>query len=111
MDDRLTPCPACARHVRAADASCPFCGAPLGALPPERPLPRVRLGRAAIFAFGAALASVGCAEHHGAGDAGAADAAVEQDAGDAPPDSGTVAPPYGAPPDDAGVVPLYGGAP
>ncbi len=54
MDSALAPCPACDRHVRTDEASCPFCAAPLpgdlagGAVPPA---PR-RLGRAAAFAFG-----------------------------------------------------------
>ena len=93
---------------------------------PERAAPTARLGRAATFAFGAAIAAAttaGCGDSHGpqddAGmeeqDAGEQDAG-EQDAGEdaaviPEEDAGGVAPPYGAPPEDAGFVPLYGGAP
>lgn len=117
MSDRLVPCPGCARHVRASSEGCPFCGATLVEAPAPAALPAARLGRAALFAFGAAaLAATGCAEHHGSRDAGAQeDSGVEQDAGDPTPDAGrdagNIAPPYGAPPDDAGFAPLYGGAP
>jgi hypothetical protein len=56
----LEPCPSCHRHVRVAEPSCPFCEA---LLPPEfhdrspRPHPVHRLGRAALFAFGASVAA------------------------------------------------------
>ncbi len=99
--------------MRAVEASCPFCGEALSAPPAERPLPMTRLGRAAVFAFGAAIVGAsGCAEHHGTDDAGTPDdSAVEEDSGPEPmPDSGVV-PPYGAPPEDGGIAPLYGGAP
>ena len=54
----LAPCPACNRHVDAAESACPFCAA---ALPPSfraaRPPgpPSRRLGRAALVTAGAAL--------------------------------------------------------
>jgi hypothetical protein len=62
MAIRFTPCPACARHVREGDATCPFCGATSRA-PAE--LPRAlstRLSRAAFLALGAAgaLAATDC---------------------------------------------------
>ena len=62
---QLLPCPACNRHVRQSESSCPFCSAPLSlADAPAAVLPRGRLGRAATFAFGATLvgatALVGC---------------------------------------------------
>ncbi len=55
----LIPCDACARHVRATDAACPFCGA---RVPPSAPhaLPTERLSRAALFVFGAAVAGAAC---------------------------------------------------
>src|SRR3954469_20602120 len=54
--NQLVPCPNCARHVRQSEAACPFCSVELalGHVSPA-PLPRVRLGRAATFAFGASL--------------------------------------------------------
>ena len=53
---QLIPCPACNRHVRQVEASCPFCAAALSlAHVPSAPLPSTRLGRAATFAFGATL--------------------------------------------------------
>lgn len=54
----LIPCRACQRHVRSSELSCPFCGVALSdeqrasAAPV---LPRRRLGRAALFTFGATL--------------------------------------------------------
>ncbi len=51
----LLACPGCARHVRASEASCPFCSAELPAslraVPPRRG-PAARLGRAGVAAFG-----------------------------------------------------------
>jgi hypothetical protein len=63
MAIRFTPCPACARHVREGDATCPFCGAT--SLAPAE-LPRAlssRLSRAAFLALGAAgaIAATDCA--------------------------------------------------
>ncbi len=106
---RLAPCTSCERHVQADADACPFCGASFRALPPP-PSPTARLGRAALFAFGTAVASsalAGCSDSHGPAD----------DAGSTPRDAGVdsggaIVPPYGAPPEDAGgAVPLYGGAP
>jgi hypothetical protein len=56
---RLLPCSACSRHVRADEATCRFCGAPIDArfLPPDTTR---RLGRAAVFAFGATVAVAAC---------------------------------------------------
>lgn len=109
MSERLVPCAGCGRHVKAGEAACPFCGgAP--SEPIARPLPSARLGRAATFAFGAALAAAtaGCSGSHPRDD----DGGVEHDAAVPVLPDAAVAPPYGAPPDDGGgVVPLYGGAP
>ncbi len=59
----LTPCSACARHVRAEETRCPFCGVQrvrttfrAHAVSPES-----RLGRSALFTFGAAVTLAGCA--------------------------------------------------
>ena len=58
----LNPCSSCNRHVRIADATCPFCAAamPARAKPSDRvlPLPRPRMSRAAMFAAGATLAGI-----------------------------------------------------
>jgi hypothetical protein len=62
----LFPCPSCARHVRVADASCPFCQTPLAAHAPRRIPDMSRLSRAAQVAFGAALAAA-CASEPGPG--------------------------------------------
>ena len=61
----LVLCVSCRRHVRSGDELCPFCGVPLSteqrtSAPPE--LPRRRMGRAALFTFGATLmGGVACA--------------------------------------------------
>jgi hypothetical protein len=119
----LHPCPSCARHVAPA-ASCPFCNASL-ANSPEHVVPKQRLGRAARFAFGAALVSVACGGPTDPGDGGATDGSTaDQQSKDASggsdatsdatmnQDTGTDAgdmdvdrpdnflPPYGAPPPD-----------
>lgn len=117
--NHLVPCGGCDRHVRASEASCPFCGAAIDAARPVPGMPDRRLGRAATFAFGAALAAAsatGCSDSHTPDDdAGGTvqDAGdIVEDAGhDAGFDAGAVAPPYGLPPDDAGFAPLYGGSP
>ncbi len=113
MSARLLPCPGCARHVRVSDSLCPFCGE---ALPlayqnaGPAPLPKVRLGRAAKFAFGAAVASTmsltGCGDDGTPSDTGAGDTGITVDsatgdtgATDAAMDTGAVVPPYGIPPD------------
>ncbi|MEQ9082093.1 MAG: hypothetical protein RLP09_49975 [Sandaracinaceae bacterium] len=77
----LVPCDGCRRHVRAADARCPFCAAPVPTAPPEssrRVSRRGNLTRAAIFYLGASVASA-CG-------------------GEAPWEE-PIAQPYGAPPD------------
>ncbi|AKF05001.1 hypothetical protein DB32_002150 [Sandaracinus amylolyticus] len=100
--------------MRASESACPFCGVSLAdaiasAAPPRAPT--TRLGRAATFAFGAAVATTlnvaGCAES----DERAPD-------GGAQVDSGGAVPAYGAPAIDSGTaqeedagasVALYGG--
>ena len=128
MSQRLLPCPSCARHLRASEGTCHFCGASVleafAGTAPAR-LPRTRLNRAAQFAFGAVAATTlgvsGCGgDSHVVDDAGSgtdAGAMVEEDSGTTPTDagseidagneidSGNIAPPYGIPPDDAGAPP------
>lgn len=51
----LTPCSACARHVRTDSSACPFCGAARDARPESAPwFPRA--SRAVLFTAGASLA-------------------------------------------------------
>ena len=128
---QLVPCSGCDRHVRADEPACPFCGeAPSAAArrPSARRVPE-RAGRAAMFAFGAALAaaSSGCGQSHGptedAGateDAGPAIVDAGVDSGvDAGVDAGSVIAAYGTPaidagpiePEDAGFFPPYGTPP
>ena len=106
---QLVPCPQCARHVRASEAVCPFCGD----ASPRAPKSVRSVARSRTLIFGAALASTtvaGCLSHtrnDPENDAGT-DAAVT--APDARPgavsDVGSDAnenifPPYGTPPIDA----------
>jgi len=59
----LVSCPECQRHIRQTETVCPFCerdvGARIASVAP-RPLPTMRLSRAALYAF-AAAATVGTA--------------------------------------------------
>ncbi len=95
----LRPCPSCARHVRASESACPFCKTALpelaaeASVSPARAVPRV--GRAAIFAFGA-MATAGC-------DGGVAPAygTPVLDAGGPDAFVGTFDAAYGGPPFDA----------
>ncbi|CAN5923715.1 hypothetical protein BH11MYX4_BH11MYX4_70000 [soil metagenome] len=41
----LVPCPACARHIRGAETSCPFCHAPTEGLLAHAPREAPRVGR------------------------------------------------------------------
>ena len=113
MTSPLAPCPSCLRHVRAGEPACPFCAAPLGEAhrsAARRPSPPRRLTRAAMFAFGSAIASSasGCYDHHVLG------AAPEpRDAGGfRAEDSGGSALLYGTPPEpdvDAAVIAIDAG--
>ncbi len=127
----LGPCASCGRHVRATESACPFCAATLEpvAASPSATRSVGRIGRAAIFAFGAvaSTSAAACGGDAGMPDAasvvdtggpaplygGAPDAAI--DAAEATNDSGNVGPAYGTPPDDAGVdaamLAMYGGPP
>jgi|SRR5580658_3105345 hypothetical protein len=70
MSAQFWPCPACARHVKRGDATCPFCGATASVV--ENRQSRTiagRLSRAALFAagtVGAAVATTNCASMYGA---------------------------------------------
>lgn len=57
----LVPCPDCSRHVRDAEAACPFCGNALPSNLKSRAVPGTtrRLDRFATFTFVAALAVAG----------------------------------------------------
>ncbi len=102
---QLVPCPGCARHVRASEPTCPFCG---DASPRSAPASRA-VARSRTLIFGAALASTavaGCLTHSRTdpeNDAGgaAADAAVVTPTPDAGADAANIFPPYGTPPEDA----------
>lgn len=115
---RLVSCSGCERHVRADDEACPFCGAAVEAPPePTGRRPVGRLGRAAMFAFGASLALAGCADDRDP--PAPAYGTPPMDAGPTD-DAGGPAPAYGAVPADAGPMsddagggpaPAYGAAP
>lgn len=124
MSSSLSPCPSCSRHVRASEASCPFCQALLapsdGAArsPAASMAAAPRLSRAAAYALGASLAVAGCStttdpnprdggttpDAAGSTDGGV-DAATDGSAG--PDDGGNIQPPYGAP--AYGAPPVDGG--
>lgn len=106
----LQPCPSCSRHVRATEVVCPFCAASIALQPLSSPVVSERLGRAALFAFGAAMATnvAACSMSS----TPAVDSGAPVDANATPVDSGRdaagnpdagVSPPYGAPPDDTGL--------
>ncbi len=108
----LIACAACSRHVRALEVACPFCATPIPAgvrAEPPHPPPAVRLGRAALYAFGvgavtATAAVAGCNHQEDTMVAvyGAPPVEVERarDAGlDAPAThTPAIQPPYGLPP-------------
>jgi hypothetical protein len=86
---RLHPCPSCARHLRAGETACPFCGAVLsgtfGASAPIAPSNGRPMSRAALL-FAAATVAASCGgaiESTGAPDGGH-DAARSADGGDDP---------------------------
>jgi len=62
----LVPCPACSRHVRASDAACPFCAAPVDRAPIERASVGVAVGtRAQLFLGALTVAAVAAASAAG----------------------------------------------
>ncbi len=58
-EHRLKACPGCARHVRECEGRCPFCERELafGRDPKPTVVVNARLGRAALFVFGATFGS------------------------------------------------------
>lgn len=48
----LHPCAGCARHVRATERECPFCGGVLEAIAERTPVVVPRAGRAAMMLLG-----------------------------------------------------------
>ena len=69
----LVPCGSCQRHLQVTEERCPFCGVERS--PEQRssappPLPNRRLGRAALFAFGATLMGAACSSSSSGSDAG-----------------------------------------
>ena len=58
-DREMTPCSACARHVKHDETACPFCGAPFVAPAPRSARVVGRVTRAAIFS----AALVACGKH------------------------------------------------
>jgi hypothetical protein len=101
----LVPCPACSRHVRAAESRCPFCDVaqPDRALDAGPSLPRRRLGRAALMTAGAALlgAAEACGDSLQNNDASSNnDTAADTSTQDGGPVAlyGAPAPEYGGPP-------------
>jgi hypothetical protein len=104
--NQLEPCPHCHRHVSVSETSCPFCDHSLAdafANRAPRIAPRVRLGRAATFAFGVLAMTQG--------------ACSDDDNRTPPPDAAmgpTDAGPDAGIPSDAdydGGVPIYASAP
>ncbi len=124
MYQPLSPCPACARHVRATEGQCPFCQSPMpeGFSASVRPEAPRRLSRAAALAFGTALALGACSDTVSGTDAGADASPVDARADVVDDDGGPVAL-YGDPPppprdasadtvdDDGGPVAEYGAPP
>jgi len=105
----LAPCPACRRHARIDETTCPFCAA---ALPPGQPrvVGRGGLARAAVFA-GAALVTTaaGCGGKAKPADPDLENAAIDAGPGDEPvvPDAA----PYAEPDPDYDNMPMPYGAP
>jgi hypothetical protein len=92
-------CASCARHVRASEATCPFCKKKVvAAVLPPTPMDK-RKWHALVMAIGAAASTEACGKTN------------------AQPDAATIAAPYGvampdlvpdaAPPVDAGPVPTF----
>lgn len=133
---RLVPCASCSRHVRVDENACPFCGRELGDAVLRAPAPRMpesRLGRAARFAFGAAvattIATTGCSDRDDGGSGGGTDSGMTADSGGDTDGGGTTTDGGGTTTDgggttddagatddagtmdDGGMMALYGGPP
>lgn len=126
----LVPCPECGRHVRTHESACPFCDVALSlASTPPHVLPKRRLSRAALFAFGATIVgatTLGCSDSDDdggtGGSAGTAGSSGSGGAGGAGGTAGAAgsggtaggagsAGAGGMAGDDGGAMPLYGAAP
>ncbi len=102
---RLVPCTSCARHVRATEEACPFCGVPMHVeleCSSTPVLTRAGLSRAALFALGAGAAVnlAGCIMNAAYGGPPPSDAGVDAGSVDADTD-GSMNALYGGPPPDA----------
>ena len=102
----LRPCASCARHIRASEAACPFCGAaaaPDASVLARKPAMSGRpMSRAALL-FASAATALACSSS--GSDNGASGAPPVHDAGGAQEDAGPDAAGEGNP------VVLYGPAP
>ncbi len=101
----LVPCSQCARHVRASEPACPFCGASIAANAGTNAVPSTaqRLGRNATFVFATTLTLAACATPAQPGDVpNATDSPTVADRVTPVGDTGVVD-------DNGGVGPLYGG--
>lgn len=105
---QLEPCPRCDRHVKVSETTCPFCARSLAtafANRAPRVTPRVRLGRAATFAFGLVAMSQGACSENDA-------SPPRPDAASIPADAGAdAAVPADADYDGDSGVPIYAAAP
>lgn len=112
--NQLEPCPSCRRHLRTIESTCPFCGATVAtAMQAARPrtLPRTRLGRAALFAFGIGVAATGsaaCVDSRDPGQRDDDDGADDDDADDARPDDGGRLADADREVDEGRTMPVYG---
>ena len=102
MYQPLAPCPACSRHIRTTERTCPFCASAIPESITESALPGAssRLSRAAAFAFTASLAVTGAA----VGTSGCTSGSTLTD-GDASADGSTK---DGSPDDEGGLQAAYG---
>ena len=129
----LVPCPACRRHIRAVETTCPFCSRAVSQASAQavRPAMTGRLSRAALVALGTTLA--GCSATTSSVDGSMSpdtpladartgtdvqpdltnccppyghpifDASTDTGSVDTGVDAGNIAPPYGIAPTDAGM--------
>jgi hypothetical protein len=113
----LHPCPACARHIRAEEGTCPFCGeaTPDGFGNIARAKLAAPMSRAAILFMGATAVSACSSSTSGSlmalyGPAPVMDSGAKDGSNDV-----TAVPLYAAAPVDSGVdagaMPAYGAAP
>lgn len=109
MYQPLVPCPSCGRHIRVAEAACPFCSSAVPEGIETRVIPSAnrRLTRAAAFVFGAAVAVTGCgSETSGGGSSNGSSSSTSGGSDGGPDDDGGAMAEYGAPvdagPDDDG---------